>query len=251
MARSCFVPALPAPGLSACPQFGPATRLRSTTASCDTPDLLGRCLDRGAEEDWRAFLPHYEPRIRGVIRRALDGSGVRMSCEDLEDLVQECNYRLLSLARRLDRGTGGWFRGRSEGEAWSYLACVARAVAIDFLRARKAAKRPRPEVGCSSYRLLSSLPAVQSTPEERMLICERLAELVNRWHRHWGSRSDCLRTHAVKRAVIDGWTSAEIARESRGALTRQQVDGLVYRVRRRLAAEGVRLARRGAATGAA
>ncbi len=95
-------------------------------------------------------------------------------------------------------------------------------------------------------RVLRTLPAIQATPEERLLTVERLSDLVHRCHRHFGARPGCMRTHAVKRAVVDGWTSAEVAQDSGGKLSRQQVDSLVCRARQRLANDGVALARRGA-----
>ncbi len=130
MTHRHVAPAIPAPGPAPCAEFScpkPAPSVES--------GLLGRCVDHGAHADWRAFLDHYEGRMRCVIRIGLERTASRATREDVDDLVQECYCRLFALAGRVD-GHRGWIRGRTDAETWSYLASVARAVLVDFLRAR-------------------------------------------------------------------------------------------------------------------
>ena len=208
--------------------------------SDQTPsDLLRRCLNRQPNEDWPRFLDHYSPRIRRAIVRALCHAGAPAHPELVRDLKQDVFCRLLVAARR----RVGWVRGSSEGEAWNYFLQIVRTTVLDYLRRRRARRRQCVRATVD-MRFLDGVVASDQTPEQRLLSAEEESQLEARYRACLAPHNRKRRARALRLALFEGWSSREIARDSGGALRASQVDGMVHRVRRRLAKQGVEVPRR-------
>ena len=179
------------------------------------------------------------------MRRALRRSSHPATDELVEDLVQEvwcrvferCRHRLVGLA------------AGAEGHlTFSYLAQMARNVAVDRVRAERAAKRGggwlRRDAADEDGDAVSELPDPAPCPEQRLLARERRRRFRQRCRPYVSRRSAGRDLAIVERALLDGWSSRQILRALDGRLSQSSVDTLVHRVRRGLATEGVEVAPR-------
>lgn len=204
-------------------------------------ELFQRCVTRHGSDDWREFLRRYDRRIRRTVSRAFRRRGLRLPEQDREELVQELYCRLLAIGRR-------GFRGRSELQFWTYLGLVARSLAVDHQRALGAGKRrmivyglDRP--GGETAPWIDDRASAEASPEERYLESERRRVFLARC-RQIARRDRPLELRVLRMALLEGWSSREIARRLEGSVTASQVDNLVHRLRARLAEDGIRMPRR-------
>ena len=209
-------------------------------------ELFHRCVHRRDGEEWREFLRRYQPRLRAAVRRAFLQRGLRLAEPDLEDLVQDLYCRLLAAG-------GKRFRGRTERELWGYLGQVAKNVVIDHQQAARARKR-WPGIAAAGigppagerldpveHEALEAVACREASPEERLLVADYRRFVLARCRQVTrGERA----VKVLRLAFLEDWSSPEIARRLGGGLTANKVDMLVYRLKRRLAKEGIRLPRR-------
>ncbi len=206
-------------------------------------ELFHRCIDRRGGEEWREFHRRFHPHVRRAVRQAFVRGGIILLEPDLEEIVQDLYCRLLAAGRP--------FRGRSEPELWCYFSRIARNLALDRRRAARAKKRwleaaaanpaaigARVPVG-TSWEKTEELVSSEPSPEERCLLNDSRRVFLA------GCRKVARNDRAVRvlrLALLEGWTSREIG--GRLGLTPNQVDVMLYRLKRRLAKEGLRLPRR-------
>lgn len=191
-------------------------------------ELFDRCLARHDGEAWREFVRRNGHRIRRQLRWTTRRCGLKLHDQELDELVQEFYYRLLAGRKRR-------FRGRSERELWNYLCLVARSLAIDRRRELETRKRRR--------RRLKVVDTGVS-PEEALLRRERRRLFFDLCREVVRQDRQTLELQALGMALLDGWSSPEVARRLRGRVTAGRVDTLVFRLRKRLARRGIRLPRR-------
>lgn len=200
--------------------------------------ILSRCLNRCPSADWAGFQRRYARRVRRAIVSALSRAGAPVRPEEVEDLTQELYCRLLTTGRR------GRIRAASEAQGWRYVAITARSVVADGLRARRTAKRSERALRFDRGALENIAVAADLSPEARVLLGERAAALERRLAALVGRGPRALKVAALRHALFLGWTSREIVHASGGALTVNQIDTLVSRVRRALARDGILVPRR-------
>jgi DNA-directed RNA polymerase specialized sigma24 family protein len=167
------------------------------------------------------------------------GAGVRPRPELIDEVVQEVYCRLLAAGGRRLRGC----RAGSEPELAAFLGRMAERVALDALRTAAAAKR-------GGGRLVEVLPEEIAeraadpgeSPEDRLLDRERRREFLRRCRalaRPSRARRDA---QIAALALLDGWTSREIAAAAGGRLAPSTVAALVQYMKRQLAAAGLAMA---------
>ena len=197
-------------------------------------ELLDRCAQGPDAAAWVELVERYGASIGSGVRRALRRAGRPSNDPDrVEDLVQECYCRLLEGGgRRLAS-----FRGTGEAELRSWLGRLADRLTQDRLRAEAAEKRGRRCMTSSSAALdRVPVPDPSACPERSLVTRERLGLLARRWRRF---ARDEVEARIVRLVFFGGLTSTEAARASGRALSPSSVDSVVYRFRRRLAAEGL------------
>ncbi len=207
------------------------------------PALLARCARGDDERAWSLFLDEFGPALKAGVRRVLRRAGLPARRAVCEDLLQEVYCRLLERRGRILRRC----RATDAAMVAAYLGRVAESVTVDRLRRVSAAKRGRDrlvhlhdEVAEPAWR--PTMPASRG-PEGRLLARERRRRAFDRCRDLVGGRSPRRDLAVLYLAYCRGLTSREIAARL-GGLTAQQVDSLVYRVRRRLARGGIRIPRR-------
>jgi RNA polymerase sigma factor (sigma-70 family) len=178
-------------------------------------------------------VARHSGRLAAVARRALARCGLAAAPEDVEDVVQEVWCRLVERwGPRPGRGVLAGDKGM-----FSYLASTTRNVAVDRARSQRAVKRGRraPRVARWAERVVDGA----ASPEERLLHRDG-RRLFRARCRPYTSRARRRRDLAVvELALVDGWTSRQIAAALRHRLAPSSIDSLVHRVRRGLAGEGV------------
>lgn len=202
-------------------------------------DLLFRCAAGGDSRAWEEFRDRFEGRLRAGILATLRRHGASTVPEDREDLLQEVYCRLLSHGGRILKRC----RGGSEVEVAGYLRRVAESVVIDHLRAVSATKRGRcrlTEAGeGGGTALLERAPDPAPSPEQRALHAELRRLFLARSRRAAGRRDPRRNLRILCLALLEGWTSREIARRLGGGVSVGTVDSLIHRMRQRLSAEGL------------
>ena len=155
----------------------------------------------------------------------------------MEELVQELYCRLLASRH-------GGFRGHSEDELWRYLARVSHSLIVDRRRAYGARKR-RAEPESSNAAVIERQQSFEPhTPEDRLLRKESRQLFYRRCVEVARGDRTVLKLRALSLALLEGWSSRDIAQRLEGSLSPGQIDGLVSKLRRRLAQEGIELPRR-------
>jgi RNA polymerase sigma factor (sigma-70 family) len=193
---------------------------------------------------WEQFVTRFDRRLAGAVRRALVSAGLRADRERVEETAQEVYCRLIEAGPRSRA-----FGRRDDCEVVGYLRRVARSVVVDQLRGRRAAKRGgdrrRAVADDPEVDLAERIPDQAPSPEERLLTRERRHLFLDRCRRCTGSGENGRRNlRILELALLDGWSSREIAAAAGGGLRASSVDTLVHRLRRRLAAAGLRVPRR-------
>lgn len=158
-------------------------------------------------------------------------------------MVQEVYCRLLEKRRRCLRS----FRGGDE-KAWrTFLSRVVRSVVLDELRRRTAEKRSAgaleswSESSASGTRrwsgVLDHVPCLEPSPEQQLQIRQYRGRIL-RLPQNRAARPNARRNAEILwMALLEGWSSQEIA--SRMSVAPSTVDSVVYRARVRLAKEGL------------
>lgn len=194
------------------------------TLSCDVPEptletLSGRIRD-------------HEGVLCARIRRALTLVGVAADPHLVEEILQDVYCRLVvgGALRRL--------RGRTPGELISFLGTVAERTAFDHARQARASKRDGAREVRLGRRRLEQIADPRQCPERDLLRAETERHFLGRC-RDLPERGPRGRNAWVARlALVEGWTSREIAQASGGRLSASYVACLIHRLRRRFEAEG-------------
>lgn len=201
-------------------------------------DLFRLCA-AGTRDDaaWQRFVQCFGARLRAGVARVLRRLDQPARADAVDDLVQDVYCRLLERA-----GNGAAFRGRTEGEVLTYLQRVCESVVVDRLRGRAAAKR-------GGRHLTVELKAGDGGPAETIAdggvspethcLHRELQGLLLDGCRAAAEPSSRARNVAIFRlAVLDGWTSREIAEELGRGLKAGSIDSVVHRQRKRLRRRG-------------
>jgi len=207
--------------------------MEAISAQC----LLGACASGGNEHAWQEFFRRYRKGLESGVRRGLRRFAFDGPKDEVEDLMQEIYCRLLEGGGRRLRAS----RGTTDGEIGSYLRRLAENVVLDRVRAAGAAKREgfglRSLVGREEG-LVDPAP----TKEEALLLGERAAGLLRTCR---GEHQSAKRNAWIARkALLEGWSSREIAQALGGSTSTGAVDAVVSRVYRRLRQAGLRVRRR-------
>jgi RNA polymerase sigma factor (sigma-70 family) len=201
----------------------------------DGCDLLRRCLADRRAGDWQVLIDRLGREVRLTVQQTAHQCGLLLDDPDLDELVQDFYCRLLALR-------GRQFEGRSDHELWRYVMCVARSLVVDRLRQLGARKR------CPSTRGRSADPSPLRSPkldpEQRLLKKERRHVFFQRCFEIVRCDRVALELRALAMALLEGWSSREIADELEGRLSAARVDKLVSLLRRRLLRDGIRMPRR-------
>jgi RNA polymerase sigma factor (sigma-70 family) len=204
------------------------------------------CASGACAATWEGFIARFDRPLGAAVRRALARFGLRPRRELVEDLVQEAYCRLLEAGP-----LPGDFRGRSDREVTSYLSRIARSLVVDRLRSRRAVKRGgdwrRVPAGSGGLEgdVVARVADPAPSPEDRLLAGERRRLFLDRCRRSAGSgRVGRRNLRILELALLEGWSSREIAREVGGGMRASSVDTLIHRMKRRLAVGGLHLPRR-------
>lgn len=205
-------------------------------------DLFRTCAAGNCDGAWREFVKRFHGRLVTAVRRALLRLGAPgANAERVEDLVQEVYCRLLSGGRRPRS-----FRGESEAQLMTYLQRVAASVVIDARRVALAEKR------CGGHRVAWADwrlgPAVgigeASGPEDRLLAREQRRAFLAVCRQALGRRATPTTVRIARLALLEGWSSREIAAGLAGRMGIAGIDSVIYRLRRNLARCGIAVPRR-------
>lgn len=182
--------------------------------------------------DLDGFVRRHQRQLALRVRRTLIANGELSPRHDqVEEVLQELYCRLLAEGgRRLER-----CRAQSEEQLAAYVARIAERTALDWLRSDRAARRRSPAIG---LRLELDPADPSGSPEALALLAEARLLLLARCEAMVTGRNR-RRDGRILRLLLDGWSSREIAQASGGRMPASVVDGLVYRIRRRLAARGM------------
>ncbi len=217
----------------------------SPALAATSADLFRSCAAGNCDRAWREFVARFHSRLVTAVRRALLRQGAASPTgayePGVEDLVQEVYCRLLA-----DGSRQRCFHGSSEGQLMTYLQRVAASVVVDARREALAAKRR------GGHHLLwadwRQAPATgageESGPEDRLLVGERRRAFLAICRRALGRRANATTLRIARQALLEGWTSREIAAGLGGALGVAGIDSIIHRLRRSLAAQGIALPRR-------
>lgn len=223
-------------------RHGPASL---PVSQLDSPNLFRSCASGDCERAWREFVARFHSRLITAVRRSLLRLGMPgADAERVEDLVQEVYFRLLGGGGRPRR-----FLGTSEAQLMTYLQRVALSVVVDERRVALARKRRSgPHVVLQEWRL-ASLAGVAGLadvagPEERLLLGEKRRAFVEICRDALGRRASPTALTIARLALLEGWTSREIAAGLGGQIGVAGVDSVIYRLRCKLSSRGIELPHR-------
>lgn len=205
-------------------------------------DLFRSCAAGNCDRAWREFVGRFHSRLVTAVRRALLRLGdPGANVDRVEDLVQEVYCRLLGDGRRRQR-----FHGSSEAQLMTYLQRVAVSVVVDARREALAEKRwGGHRVAWTEWRLAPAVGvAAGDGPEDRLLAGERRRAFLSICRHALGRHADTTTAKIARLALLEGWTSREIAAGLGGRMSVAGIDSIICRLRRNLAARGIALPRR-------
>ncbi|MEJ2086757.1 MAG: sigma-70 family RNA polymerase sigma factor, partial [Acidobacteriota bacterium] len=195
-------------------------------------------------ELWEQFIERFQNRLHAGVYRALARCELELNRQDREDLMQDVFCRLLDRRRRCLK----LCRGREEASVGAYLGRVAENVVLDRVRSTSAVKRGRdrlvelrPE---SVYDPVADAADRRSNPEARLLAREREWTFLASFRQVVGRTTPERDWRVFYLAVFEGCSSREICTRMGGSLKPSTVDSLIHRMRRRLAAKGMKIPRR-------
>lgn len=194
------------------------------------------------ESEWEALARRHGSYLCSRVIGALRAAGAVPTAEQVEELVQEVYCRLL--ARGSDR-LRQLLHGDEEGLT-AYLGRVASSVVFDAVRAIAAVKRGRAVVVPLADRRevrAEWVPDPAATPEVLCLLAEGRRHLLERC-RFLAGQAPCPASRRRKlrilhRALLEGWSSEEIAQAEGEGVSSTSIDTVVYRARRHLRRRGV------------
>jgi DNA-directed RNA polymerase specialized sigma24 family protein len=186
------------------------------------------CVQAGPASAWEGLVARFGPGLRARIGAALRRAGVRPRAEQVEELAQEVYCHLLAGGGHRIRRC----RAASDRQLAAFLGRVAERVVLDQLRAARALKRGRDRLTEGDPD--ASAPDPRDNPEERLLVHERVRQLLRRCGGVDGQR-DYRRNARILALAAAGWRSDEISRALGGALSRRGVEGVLRRQRRHVA----------------
>lgn len=208
--------------------------------------LIRRCAESENEESWREFVGRFKRPIERGILRVLRASAQNLRGYEREDLAQDVFCRLLDHGRRRLR----WCRGRTEDQIASYLCRVAETVTIDHLRSQAALKRRSWTPGESVRDTMPGDPMARVEdpkpgPEQRAIRRELRQALAGHCREVVSDATGRRDLEIFRLAIVEGWSSREIAERVGEGLSASGVDSVICRLRRRLERHGLRVPRRG------
>jgi DNA-directed RNA polymerase specialized sigma24 family protein len=198
-----------------------------------TLELWRRCAVSNDDADWRGLIELLEPRMRSYLRWRLLTLAGRSSSDAVEERLQDVYCRLLDRSRHPLRAC----RAQSERALFAYLKRICASVVLDAYRRQAASKRQ-----FQHYGRTGSPDETQGTQTiERGALLAQLRRLLQEACLR---ATDCPRRGRrngwiLERALVDGWTSREIAAVV--GIGPNAVDSVISRQRGRLAAAGLRL----------
>jgi DNA-directed RNA polymerase specialized sigma24 family protein len=194
-----------------------------------------------SNEDWGALLlRRHDGAIRRRVRRTLRGIGLRVGSELVEEIVQEIYCRLFDDgAARLRNCHGG-----SNAALASYLGTIAEHAVVDHVRCATALKRGGLDMVRRSRRQIERIADPGHDPEYLAVCRDHRREFLDRCRTLRGLGSGRRNAWVMRLALLEGYSSHEIARAAGGRLTPRGIDLLVHRIRRRLARDGFALRHR-------
>lgn len=202
-------------------------------------DLFRLCAG-GSRDDrvWEQFVGCFEPRLRAGVARVLRRLEQPATADAVADLVQDVYCRLLERARG-----GAGFRGESEGEVLTYLQRVCESVVVDRLRGRATVKRGGRTrfVGLEAGEgmIAESVADGGASPEAQCLHRELRGLLLDGCRGLVEGPARERNLAIFELAVLDGWTSREIARGFDWGLKAGSIDSVVHRQRKKLKDRGL------------
>jgi DNA-directed RNA polymerase specialized sigma24 family protein len=200
-------------------------------------ELYRSCL-AGNRDDraWAALVSRFQPRLRARIKRTLRRFDQRATPELVDDLVQDVYCRILER-------TAAGFRGETEGQVLSYLLRVCDSVVVDRKRGRATYKRGGRarflDLDASAHVIAEVLADGGASPEQLCLDRELRSLLLDGCRRHHHGPYLDRNLAIFELAVLDGWTSREIAAGFDWGLKVGSIDSVVHRQRRRLKRSGL------------
>ena len=202
-------------------------------------DLFRICAaGSGDDRAWEQFVGCFGPRLRAGVSRVLRRLDQSPTPDAVADLVQDVYCRLLERA-----GRGGEFRGESEGEVLNYLQRVCESVVVDRMRGRAAAKRGGRtgfvDLEAGDGAIAEALADGGASPEQRCLHRELRGLLLDGCRGLLDGPSRDRDLAIFELAVLDGWTSREIAQGFDWGIKAGSIDSVVHRQRRRLKDRGL------------
>ena len=241
--RTMPSPTYSASASASTPSRFPAASRRENppVAALGSAELFRRCSAGNCDRAWQEFFERFHSRLRTAVRRALVRLGSPGDNEErVEDLVQEVYCRLLKAARRRR------FGGRNEAQLMAYLQRVVTSVVVDAHRLALAEKRRGGKrVAWSDWRIAPELcVAEECGPEYRLLAGERRRSFLAICRHALGRRATPTAVRVARLALLEGWTSREIAADLDGRMGPSGIDSIVCRLRHRLAEQGIALPRR-------
>jgi DNA-directed RNA polymerase specialized sigma24 family protein len=199
--------------------------------------------EKAFQAAWEELVRRYGAVVEGQVRRSLRDAGFPLEPEQVEEKVQEVYYRLLLGGAGRLRLLRRW----SERQVVAYLGRIAQRVVVDELRTKAASKRGGLRLAFAGGlgRVADRIADPRGNPEEEYMRAEGRRLLLERCRRLAASmlrcrdRERCLRV--LRLALLEGWSSREIASAEGGLLAASSVDTLVHRARQRLGRTGLRV----------
>jgi RNA polymerase sigma factor (sigma-70 family) len=193
--------------------------------------------------DWSAVVRRHDARLRGRVRRTLNRLGLRAQLELVDEMVQDVYCRLLEGGEhRLRHGVVG-----NDPSLLAYLGTVAERTVLDQVRTASALKRTglaTVRLGRLSRRARRAVERIADpgpSPEQTAMRSERQRQLLDLCREMRGLGPGRRNAWVMRLAVLEGYSSREIAAAAGGRLSPHTVDMLVHRLRRRLARSGFAL----------
>jgi DNA-directed RNA polymerase specialized sigma24 family protein len=211
------------------------------------PPFTSRCISPQVRREeafqvaWEELVRRYGNTVQVQVRKSLHHAGFPLEPEEVEERVQEVYCRLVMGGAGRLRQLREW----SRAQVVAYLARVAQNVVVDELRTMAATKRGghRTSFGGFLREVADRTADPGGNPEQQAIVAESRRLLLERcrlfaesmsWRK---DRGLCLRV--LRLALLEGWSSREIAQAEGGCLAPSTVDSLVHRARRRLAKGGI------------
>ena len=178
-------------------------------------------------ESWALLVARVQPYLCSILQHRLGTLG-RDRPEEVDEALQDVYCRLIANDYRAMRA----LRADRDGEVLAYLKRVALSVVNDQERWSRARKRA---VDMTST--LKEVASGEAGAERRLLLQELRSLLLQECRRVASPRASDRDVWIFERAVLDGWSSSEIAKWVK--LRAASIDAVVCRMRQKLAGRGL------------